>query len=221
MKTTQKKSKDFLISDGGPLYNTLTRIPLFNTQKRLAVLGLCLTWLPLVVISGLEGTLFSGVEMPFLYDIAMQARVLIALPMLIIIRVAIDGKVRAVINHFGTTLLSPEEREYIINTTFRRAKKLTSSALTEIIFLLLVIIATVSLVKGGVYSGLESGMTTWMATENEGGQTLSFAGYWSVFVSIPLFQFFFIAMVLALYCMDVTAFQVVKNESAAFTNPCR
>jgi len=119
----------------------------------------------------------------------MQARLLVALPILIMIKPAIDHKVVVVTKYLSEALMSPEERYDIVTKVFYRAKKLTSSALTEIILILIVIGLTISLVKGGVYNALEGATMSWMASNKTGNQSLSFAGNWAVFISIPVFSF--------------------------------
>jgi hypothetical protein len=189
MDTYNPDPENFSLSAGGPFNDALAKMNLQNTPGKIALAALCVAWLPLVFITAFEGTLFSGTQMPFLKDIAMQSRLLVALPMLIMIKLAIDSKVLEVSKYIAEALLSPEERDLILSTAIRRAKKLTSSALTEIIVLLIVVGLTLSMVKNGVYSALEGETSSWMATTNAGIQALSFSGYWAVFISIPLFQF--------------------------------
>ncbi|MEI7982655.1 MAG: hypothetical protein WCI71_13470 [Bacteroidota bacterium] len=190
METTNQNSENFSLSEGGPFHNALVKMRLSDKQGKLVLVVLCITWLTLVIITFIEGTLYSGIQLSFLKDVAMQARLLVALPILIMIKPAIDNKVVEVTMYLSETLMGPEERHEIITKAFFRAKKLTSSGLTEIVLLLIVIGMTISLVKGGVYSALEGGITSWMASTKTGNQSLSFAGDWAVFFSIPLFSFF-------------------------------
>src|SRR3954462_7263835 len=101
MNTPPHSSEDFLLSEGGPFNRALERMHLHNRQGKLAIVGLCITWLPLVIITAIKGTLYSGTQLPFLKDIPMQARVLLAIPMLIMIKPAIDGKVIAVTKYLA------------------------------------------------------------------------------------------------------------------------
>jgi hypothetical protein len=73
MNTNRNISEDFALSEGGPFHNAMVKMGMYNKQGKLAVAILCITWLPLVIISAIEGTLYSGVRLPFLYDVAMQA----------------------------------------------------------------------------------------------------------------------------------------------------
>jgi len=189
MDISAHSKEDFSLSAGGPFNRVLERMHLQNRQGKLAVLGLCITWLPLVVITVIEGTLYTGTQLPFLKDVAMQARLLVALPMLIIIKLTIDSNVNVVTRYLSEVLMRSEERQEFLTSAFRRARKLTSSTLTEIIMFLIVIGVTVSFVKGGVYSALEDGTITWMTYTKDTGQRLSVAGYWAVIISIPIFQF--------------------------------
>ena len=189
MDNNNHSSENFSLSEGGPFHNAMVKMRLTDKQGILVLVGLCITWLPLVIITLIEGTLYSGTPLSFLKDVAMQARLLVALPILIMIKPAIDRKVVEVTKYLSEALMSPDERYDIVTRAIYRAKKLTSSALTEIILVLIVIGLTISLVKGGVYSALEGGTMSWMASNKTGNQSLSFAGDWAVFISIPVFSF--------------------------------
>ena len=189
MDSKPHNSSDFTLSGGGPFHKALRKLRIHNI-KRAAVAALCMTWLPLVIITGIDGTLFSGTQLPFLSDVAMQARVLVALPMLILIQFAIEVRVKAVLIYMIDTLVKEDERDIIRYKVLPRARKLISSGLTELLLLLGVIISTISMVKGGVYGGLEEGTTSWMISADD-KDSLSTAGHWAVLISIPIFQFLF------------------------------
>ena len=209
MDPQPNNSTYFTLSDSGPFYKAMVKMRLLNIKK-LAIAALCVTWLPLVVITAMEGTLVSGTQLPFLSDVAMQARVLVALPMLILIKSIIENRVTAVIRYILETLVSADERALIVNTILMRARKLTSSGLTELLLLLGVIIATISLVNGGVYGGLEKGTTSWMTSAKDNGQGLSLAGYWAVLVSIPVFQFLFASWIWRYIVWALVLFRLSK-----------
>jgi len=191
MNLKQESPEDFSLSEGGPFFKALVKTRLINNAGKLALISLCITWLPLVVITAIEGTLLSGTTLPFLRDIAIQARIMVAIPLLIMIRLPIDGKVNAVIRYISVALLSPEEQKIIVTTALRRAKKLTNSALSEIILAIIVVIYTISLVKTSSFGELQRGTDSWMAVTREGQLDLTLAGHWAIFVSIPIFQFLF------------------------------
>jgi hypothetical protein len=188
MDTNQHSPEYFSISEGGPAHNAFVKMRLHKNQKKLILVFLCVTWLPLVIITAIDGTLYSGVQLPFLKDIAMQMRLLVALPILLLIKFIIDGKVIDLEKYFFYTLMSDNEQRLTLIKIFNRTRKLANSILAEIIMLLIVIAATISFVKTGFFSGLQSGTESWMSNEIE-NHTLSVAGKWVVFISIPVFQF--------------------------------
>lgn len=212
MNNNQNLYEEFELSGGGRFYNSIVRHPLFSSQKKMAVIALCIAWLPIAVITAIEGTLYNGVQMPFLMDIGMQARILVALPMFVIIKSAIDLKVVEVAKYIVNSLMDHDEREMILHTAFHKAKKLTSSNLTELIMLLIVIFATISLVQSDVYSALEDGTTSWMAVYNSGSQSLSIAGFWCVFITIPLFQFLLLRWLWRYFVWILLLFRLSKSH---------
>jgi hypothetical protein len=192
MVTNKDLYGDFAISEGGLFDRTLLKMHLHKKQGKLALVSLCIAWLPLVIFTAIAGTLYSGSQLPFLKDVSMQARILVALPILVFIKFAIDSKVSAVAKYLSEALMDGEERQLVLSKVFYRAKRLTTSVGSEIILLLFVVLATISLVKGNVLSELQSGKTSWMAFAKNEGLKLSIAGYWAVIISIPLFQFLFL-----------------------------
>jgi hypothetical protein len=179
----------FFIPEGGPIYRALTKLRLEKKQSRLIFFILCITWLPLVIITIIEGTFSSGVEKTFLNDVAIQFRQLISLPMLLLIRFFIDGKVSVVVNYLSNTLVSADDKEKNLPRVLKRTKGLTNSVWAEIIIIGVVIALTISPIKGGMMSGVLSEKNSWMFISHEGKYVLSFAGKWAVYISIPVFQF--------------------------------
>ena len=84
---------DFSLVLGGPLFQLLRRAHLSDdalllVRQRVIVIAL-LAWLPLLLLSALEGNLWGGsTVVPFLFDIEVHVRFLVALPLLIIAAVS-------------------------------------------------------------------------------------------------------------------------------------
>ncbi len=188
---------DFSLVLGGPLFQLLVRshltTPALELVNRRMVFISMFAWLPLLLLSLLNGTAWGGVGMPFLYDIEMQARFLVALPLLIAAELLVHQRLRLVVGQFIerdiiTEELLPRFRELIAS-----AMKLRNSVAIELILLIMVFF-------GGYYlwnstSGMAkigTGMGTWYATATDSGTQLSPAGWWYIFISRPLFQFILI-----------------------------
>src|SRR6478752_2324730 len=101
---TNPKDEEYIIAEERPFYYFLTQKRLLKTQARLAVLGIIIAWIPLVILTLIDGSFYSHAELSFLQDIAIQARMLVSLPILIIIKVSIDNKLATVTKHLCYTL---------------------------------------------------------------------------------------------------------------------
>jgi len=212
MSVSQVGPEDFSLSEGGPFYKALESAKLVRHPWKIALISLCITWIPLVIITAANGTLYSGTSMPFLKDAAIQGRLLLAIPLLIMMRLSIDTKVNSVIHYISDALMGPEERQLIVSTAIYRAKRLTYSALTEIIILVIVIIYTISLVQSNTFGELQGGSESWMAASLASNQKLSLAGHWAIFISIPIFQFLFFRWVWRYFVWMLLLFRLSKSR---------
>src|SRR3954471_3353656 len=78
--------KQFSLVLGGPLYQFFLRShmvsPPVGLLHRRIVASILITWVPLALLTALEGTFYAGVKVPFLTDLG-NLRFLIILPLLI------------------------------------------------------------------------------------------------------------------------------------------
>lgn len=189
MNTNQSGPEYFSISESGPVYRGFNKLHLNQNKIKLVAAFLCITWLPLVIITAFEGTLVTGGPQSFLADIAMQVRLLAALPMLILIGAGIDSKVLEVWKYFSETLMKDATLQLVLSKILRVAWKMANSAVVEIMLLFILIAVTISLGQGGMFNAAQGTASSWKYAVHDGSQVLSYAGRWSNFVSIPLFQF--------------------------------
>ena len=104
---------DFSLVLGGPLFQLLRRAHLSDdalmmARQRVIVIAL-LAWLPLLVLSALEGrALGGGVAVPFLLDVEVQIRYLVALPLLIGAELIVHRRMRSILEIFQERRLIPE-----------------------------------------------------------------------------------------------------------------
>lgn len=190
----EKAPPDFSVVLGGPLFQLLMRLRLTTPalellKKRMAFFTL-FTWLPLLLLSLVDGKAWGGVGVPFLYDMEAQARFLVALPLLIAAELLVHKRLRLIVGQFI-------DRDIIAGAELPKFKKVIASAMKlrnsiaiELVLLLLVFV-------GGHYlwniisviEKLATGAGSWYATTDSTGTHLSLAGYWYFFVSRPVFQF--------------------------------
>ncbi len=183
--------QDFSLVLGGPLFQLLRRAHLSDDalpllRQRIIVISL-LAWLPLLVLSALEGQALGGsAAVPFLLDIDVHVRFLVALPLLIVAELVVHRRMRFVVKQFLERHLIPESTMTRFDAAIASAVRLRNSVLAEVLLIAFVYGVGV-LIVWRHYTSLDA--ATWYATPSVEGSTLSLAGMWYGYVSVPLFQF--------------------------------
>jgi hypothetical protein len=183
--------EDFSIVVGGPLFQALRRAHLTGdalelVRRRIVVFAL-VAWLPLLLLAALGGKAWGGgVAVPFLYDIDVHARFLVALPLLIVAELVVYRRMRAIVAQFVTLGLVRGAVRERFDQAIASAMRLRNSVFAEVLLIALVYGVGVLFVWRH-YAALAT--PTWYATPEEGTLRLGLAGWWYVLVSLPLFQF--------------------------------
>jgi hypothetical protein len=182
---------DFSLVMGGPLFQLLRRAHISGdalelVRRRTIVLSL-FAWLPLLLLSALEGRALGGdVAIPFLKDVEVQVRFLVALPLLVVAELVVHQRMRNVVRQFLERELIPANASRQFDAAIAAAFRLRNSRLAELLLIAFVYLVGVSLVWRG-YMALDA--ATWYATPTAAGTTLSLGGMWYGYVSLPVFQF--------------------------------
>jgi hypothetical protein len=181
---------DFSLVRGGLLFQLLRRARMSDdtlglVHRRIAV-AVLVTWAPLLALSALEGNLLGPApKMPFLEDIGLHARFLIVVPLLILAELIVHRRLKPIVDQFRVRgLVRPEQNECFAQA-IGEASKWRNSVAAEVV--LLVIVYAIG-VLFTLHRYVALGGDAWFgsASRREG---LSIAGFWLVFVSLPLFQF--------------------------------
>ena len=183
---------DFSLVLGGPLYqlflrSRLARPPLDFLKRRVIVITL-LAWLPLLVLSLLEGRALGGTGIPFLKDLPAQVRLLVALPLLILAEKVIHERLKPAVELFVEKgIVRPEDRsrfDELVSSTIRWR----NSIVVELGLLALI------LAVGHAFQmeKLASHGDMWFSKTTDSGLGLTRAGLWYAWVSLPIFQFILI-----------------------------
>jgi hypothetical protein len=180
---------DFSLVLGGPLYQMYRRThltgPALELLRRRVVFFLLLCWVPLAVLSLVEGHLWGGTKVSFLRDVETQVRFLLSLPVLILAEVVVHRRLRPVIKRFiERRIVSPEELPKFY-AMVDSAIRMRNSVIAEIVLLVLVF-------TGGIWiwrSEVALNVASWYASPQGGQMHLTRAGSWFAFVSVPVFQF--------------------------------
>lgn len=177
---------------GGPLYQLFRSAHLSGTglellRRRIIVISL-FAWLPLLLLSALNGQLLGGdVAVPFLQDAEVHVRFLIAMPLLIVAEIVVHRRMHLVVRQFLERNLIPESARERFDSAIASALRLRNSVPAELLLVVLVYGVGVFIVWR-VYTVLDT--STWHTLPaDDRGSRLSTAGMWYAYVSLPLFQF--------------------------------
>jgi hypothetical protein len=179
--------RDIGLFIGGPLFQALKRAHLTDDAlglvRRRIAWAVAITWVPLPLLAALGGGLLSG-ALPFAKDVEVHARFLVAVPLLILAELVVQQRLRPMIEQFqARQLVSPAELPRF-EAALASAHKLRNSMIVEAALLVAVYAASYFIAQ---HRYEELYHDTWYNLP--GGRTLSWAGLWFVFVSLPIFQF--------------------------------
>lgn len=191
------EAPDFSIVLGGATFQLLVRSKLTTgalelLHRRILFISL-FAWLPMFFLSAFQGTLWSGVGMPYLYDIEMHARFLVALPLLIFAELLVHKRMRVAVGQFTERGIIQGDELPKFKEIIASAMRLRNSVTIELILFIFVFVAghfIWSTMSGMDKLANETG--SWYAMTVNNDTRLSLAGYWYVFVSRPIFQFILI-----------------------------
>jgi len=182
-------ARPFLLMEGGPLFNVQKRVGLIKHNapfmKRRALLAALLTWLPLLVLSAIQGRAFGhSVPVPFIRDFSTYTRFLLAVPLLLLAENILGPRIAEAAAHFVTSGV-------VVQKDFERFDKIVElglrardSILAEVVIAILAyVFSFLAFRETAVH------VTTWYATFTGDGESLTWAGLWLIFFCIPLYQF--------------------------------
>jgi hypothetical protein len=219
-----KEPTDFSLVLGGPLFQLFRRTHLTGDalelhRRRLVIISL-LAWLPLLVLSTLSRQLLGGaVAVPFLLDVEVHIRFLVALPLLIEAEVVVHQRMRFVVMQFLERNMIPEGARTRFDAAIASAMRLRNSVLAEVLLIALVYGVGV-LIIWRQYATLET--TTWYTVPAVMGTKLSLAGMWYGYLSLPIFQFLLVRWYFRVFIWARFLWQVSRIDlSLVPTHPDR
>lgn len=205
---------DFSLVLGGPLFQLLRRTHLADdalemVRQRIVAMAL-LAWLPLLLLTALEGQLIGGsAAVPFLMDAEVHIRFLVAIPLMIGAELVVHRRMRLLLRQFLERKLIPESALPRFDAAIHSAFRLRNSALAEVLLIAIVYSLGVMVIWRN-YMALDA--PTWFATPTAEGSSLSLAGYWYAYVGMPIFQFLLLRWYFRLFIWSRFLWQVSRIE---------
>ena len=179
---------DFSLVLGGPLFQLLRKARLegeaLEWVHRRILVAIVLTWVPLLILSAFGTRVGGAGRISFFHDVEVHARFLVALPVLILAELLAHRRLRPVVRRFV-------EWRIVLPEDMPRFREAIDSALKvrNSVYVDLALVAAVYTLGLWLWNDrIELGVATWYALPG-GRWNLTPAGYWYVFVSLPLFQF--------------------------------
>ena len=175
---------------GGPLFQLYRRThvtgdALERVHRRVLALSL-LAWLPLLLLSFGDGFAWSGVKVPFLLDVETHARLLVALPLLIIAERVVHQRMPPIVHQFVDRGIIGDSARPKFDAAISSALRLRNSIVPEVLLLIFVYVIGIAVIWR--YS-VALPVATWYRQPVGTTTHVTLAGWWYLLVSVPLFQF--------------------------------
>lgn len=204
--------KDFSLVLGGPFFQLLNRIHLTGKTLELAKLRTIVislvAWLPLFLLSLAKGQAWGeGLNLPFIEDIEVHVRFLVAVPLMIIAELVIHQRMLMVVKQFHARNLIPESTEGQFSKAIASALRLRNAWIAEVFMVVIIYVIGYNVVWEKSIA-LET--TTWYSEPAVGRSNLSLAGMWFRYVSLPLFQFLLLRWFYRIFIWARFLFQVSR-----------
>jgi hypothetical protein len=208
------ESRDFSLVLGGPLYQLLRRSRLTGDtlellHRRIVALT-AVAWAPLLLLTVAEGTAWGGrVMLPFLYDVDMHLRLLLALPLLVVAELVVNLRLGPTVRAFVNRGVIQDSARPSFDALIDSAMRLRNSITAEVL-----LIAFVYVVGVGFLWRTQAALhvASWYGVTVNGRLQPSLAGWWLGCVSLPIFQFLLIRWYFRLFIWVRFLWQVSRLE---------
>jgi hypothetical protein len=160
------------------------RLPVQMLGRRIVAIVL-LVWVPPFLLSLVAGELYGGVRVPFLHHLSAHARLLGALPLLLLAEVIVHERISAVVRQFIAQGIVPPEQRSQFGEILRSSTRIAHSTVPE------VLLALVAFTLGHWLwiQRVALPVDTWYGRPTTEGVDLTPGGYWYAFVSLPIIRF--------------------------------
>lgn len=183
------KSRPFLLMEGGPFYRIEKRVGLVRANapltKRRAIVGICITWLPLLIFTLAQGTALGGVKIPFLHDFSAYSRFLIGIPLLLLVELILAPRIAEAAEQFLLSGIVTAKDYNQFDSAVEDGLRLRDSVFAEIVIAVLAYCFTFT-----NYRALAVHTATWYSSAGpDSSYGLTGAGWWQLLICVPLLQF--------------------------------
>ncbi len=179
----------FSLCVGGRLHARLSKSGLARGGRgRPLLVGVLLAvgWLPLVILTAVDGVLVGGVDHPLVSDLGAWARFFVVIPIMVFSEPVADRILGTVVELFRRTGLVRPADLPAFDAAVARAQRYATSDTVELLLLLTALALPHLVVASLPHISTD---TAWFGSVAGGNQKINAAGYWYAWVSLPLVQF--------------------------------
>jgi hypothetical protein len=213
-ETTSSVAKAFTFVRSGPLSWLVSRLGLRMTARQLvaraAWAAVLVTWLPLFVLSLVQGQAYGhGLTIPFIKDLAVNVRFLVALPILFMAENRVDERWKLVVREFlGGRLVSDADVPKF-EALLLRIERLASQVWPGVALLVIAFVPS-AFIKTEL---LMHDVSSWHTVGPE-PSPLSPAGWWFSFVCTPVYRFLLLRWIWRLLLVAILMWRVSRMQLA-------
>ncbi len=180
---------DFSLVQGGPLFQLLLaarlQVPPTGLLIRRIVAVFVISWVPLQVLTLMNGTAWGGVGVPFFHDIDAHVRLLLCAPFLLAAEVIVHGRIKDVVKQFlDRGLVAPKDQDAFAGH-IASAMRLRNSVVAEVV--LIAMTYAMGYLVWKRHFALQ--VPTWMAESSDGEMRFTPAGSYYFFVNLAIVRF--------------------------------
>jgi hypothetical protein len=207
-----RETPDFSLVLGGPLYQIFRRThlsgPVLELLKRRIIFISAITWVPLAMLSMIDGHFAGKTGLTFVRDVETHVRFLVALPILIAAELLVHQRLRPMVRTFLERNIVRSTQIQRFNAAVDSALRMRNSVTLEIALVLFVYTVGHWLWRDQVALGASS----WYVTREGTHLHFTLAGYWYAFVSVPMFQFILLRWYLRMFIWFWFLFRVSRLQ---------
>ena len=154
------------------------------TERRRAVIIASIAWIPLVVLSAIQGlAIGETASQSLLFDFGVYSRYLVAIPILILGERLLLTRLSTILRTFAGSGFLRQVDQLRFDALLASTRRWLTHPIAEVAIVVIAYVATLA-INGTQY---RSDIATWTNTTGDGMGAMSFAGYWRAFVSQPLY----------------------------------
>jgi hypothetical protein len=212
---------DFLF-EGGPYNRLLHRLGIGGKRNRDVVIragvGVIVCWLPLAVLSWLNGSFWTGdAATSFISNMDVQTRLLVTMPIFIIAEKMIGSSLTLTLGQFiRSGVVDRDDKDRFEAIIIQRTAFL-NSRWTDIV---IIVLCYAQVLFMYFYERDYTSLLSWQLEGNGAAAALSAAGLWSILVSRPLLLFLFYRWIMRIVVWGIILFRVSRLRLNLFpANP--